>query len=358
MSARARRSSWLGFGLWAIAVLGFGACLYALDLRAVLDLAWNASPAWLALSAVAVVARFLLWGIKWQRMLARRSPVPLGVVLRAILAGSFVNLTTPTFKLAGGVVRAAVVSRRCGWPMLDACGQAVADQGTNAVGHLLLYGVVATVAARGLEPGPARLGLAVTGVLVLGVLVAFFALREPLWRLAQRPRPNRLLARLLRREAKPGSEEPELARILHPLLGPGVSRAGWAQDVGLAVASIAAVCLANVLVLRAVGVEAPIPIVASAVLLSYLAGTAAGIGGGLGVTEAALATLYAQLGLAADAAAAGVLLHRAMFYVIVLGCGGAALASEGRAYLPRRSPPGLPPGDSVSNGDSPRSVTP
>lgn len=352
------RSRLVKLALVAIAVVALGWCVHPLDPRAVLVLARNASPSWLALSGVAVVARFLLWGVKWQRMLARRAPVPLSVVLRAILAGSFVNLTTPTFKLAGGFVRAAIISRRCGWPMLDACGHAVADQGTNAIGHLALYGLVSVLAARGLPPGPMRLGLVTSGALVLGVLVAFVVFRGPIWRLALRPAPNRLLARLLRREPSEEAEEPDLARVLRPLLGPSVSRTAWAQDVGLAVTSIASVCISNVLVLRAVGVDAPIPIVASAVLLSYFAGTAAGIGGGLGVTEVALATLYAELGLAAEAAATGVLLHRGMFYAIVLGCGGLALAIESRGQAPRRRPPGLPVGASVSNGDSPRSPRP
>lgn len=351
------RTGWLGLLLLAVAVVVLGWCLYALDPRALWSVARQASPTWLALSAGAVLARFLIWGLKWQRMLARRAAVPFLIVLRAILAGSFANLVTPTFKLAGGVVRAAVVSRRCGWAMLDAWGYAVADQGTNAVGHLVLYGVVALAAAPHLAPGAMRAGLALSGLLVLVTLVGCVVVRRPIWAWALRPAPNRMVAKILRRDPPRRDEEPYLARVLRPLVGPGISRRDWVQDIGLAATSITAVCIANVLVLRALGVDAPFAVVASAVLLSYLAGTVAGIGGGLGVTEAALATIYGQVGMAPSTAAAGVLLHRGMFYVIVLGAGGLAFAAEGRNYL-RRSPPGRPVGPSASNGDSPRLSTP
>ena len=356
MTGRARTGR-LGVALFLVAIVVLAWCVYSLDPRALWSVARQADPRWLLLSAVAVGARFLIWGIKWRRMLARRLSVPLWVVLRAILAGSFANLVTPTFKLAGGVVRAAVVSQRCGWPMLDAWAAAIADQGTNAVGHLVLYGVAALTATRHVPPGAARASLAASGVLVLALLAVCGIARRPIWRLAHRPEPNRILARIFRQDRAPMVGEPLLARLLRPLVAPGISPLAWALDIGLAAIAIAAVCLANVLVLRALGIDAPIPVVAAAVLLSYLAGTVVGIGGGIGVTEAALAGLYAQVGLPPDIAAAGVLLHRGMFYAFVLGAGGAAFAAEGRSYF-RRKPPGRPGGVSESNGDSPRLSTP
>ena len=48
------------------------------------------------------------------------------------------------------------------------------------------------------------------------------------------------------------------------------------------------------------------------------------------MTEAALTGLYIQIGLPPDLAAAGTLLHRALFYGVVLTWGGAALLTESR----------------------------
>ena len=59
--------------------------------------------------------------------------------------------------------------------------------------------------------------------------------------------------------------------------------------------------------------------------VGYFAGNGLGPWGGIGVTEAAMAGVYLQLGVAGDAAAAGVLLHRAGYYLVGLGWGGVAL---------------------------------
>ncbi len=84
------------------------------------------------------------------------------------------------------------------------------------------------------------------------------------------------------------------------------------------------------MVLRALGVEAPLLLVAAAVVAGYFVGVAVGAWGGIGVTEAALTGLFVKLGVPPEQAAAGVLLHRAIFYAVVLIAGGLALWYEGR----------------------------
>ena len=79
------------------------------------------------------------------------------------------------------------------------------------------------------------------------------------------------------------------------------------------------------MVLKSLGVKAPLIVVTMVVVLGYLAGNLLGAWGGIGVTEAALVALGTQFGVPADAAAAGALLHRAVFYTVVLSCGGLAL---------------------------------
>ena len=67
-----------------------------------------------------------------------------------------------------------------------------------------------------------------------------------------------------------------------------------------------------------------------AVSIGYFVGNGLGPWGGVGVTEVAMAGVYLQLGIAGDAAAAGVLLHRGSYYLLALGWGGAALLRLGR----------------------------
>ena len=108
------------------------------------------------------------------------------------------------------------------------------------------------------------------------------------------------------------------------------SAATLLADAVWAAAAFAALALANAMVLRALGVEAPLLLVTAAVVAGYFAGVAVGVWGGIGVTEAALTGLFVQLGVPAEQAAAGVLLHRAVYYAVVLAGGGSALWYEGR----------------------------
>jgi uncharacterized membrane protein YbhN (UPF0104 family) len=85
------------------------------------------------------------------------------------------------------------------------------------------------------------------------------------------------------------------------------------------------------MVLRSLGIEAPMMVITVVVVLGYLIGNLLGAWGGIGVTEAALATLGAHFGVPAEAAVAAALLHRAVFYAVVLSCGGISLWIEGRA---------------------------
>jgi uncharacterized membrane protein YbhN (UPF0104 family) len=296
--------------------------------RRVLDVALRADPLWLALSIVPVAGRFLIWGLKWARMLRRREAVPFWLTSRMLIAGSFVNLTTPTAKLAGGFVRAALLHRRRGWDLAVAYGWAMADQITNVLGHLMLCGLLAL--AVGLTPfaGGARVALLGSGALVLAGIGLAAGLRGWAWN-----RLDRLPARLVRliplrfRDDSAGEALPQ--RVFRPLLREG-GAATFVADTAWAGAAFGSLGLANAMVLRALGVDAPLLLVAAAVVVGYFAGVAVGAWGGIGVTEAALTGLFVQLGVPPEQAAAGVLLHRAMFYAVVLVGGGFSLLYEGR----------------------------
>jgi uncharacterized membrane protein YbhN (UPF0104 family) len=113
--------------------------------------------------------------------------------------------------------------------------------------------------------------------------------------------------------------------VFRPLL----RQASWV-DILNSAASFAALCAANALVLRSLGVDTALWIVAVAVAIGYFAGNGLGPWGGVGITEAAMAGVYLQLGVPGEAAAAGVLLHRASYYAVGLGWGGVALLRVGR----------------------------
>ncbi len=330
---RAARTVAIRLALLALFVAALGYTLHALGPGRVLELVARADPAWLALSVVAILGRYGIWAVKWTRMLRRQGEVGAGLALRAVLAGSVVNLVTPTAKLAGGVLRGALVHRRTRWGMATSFGWSLADQVTNVLGTLALGGALAMAASLGSAgPGVRGLFLAV-GAAALALPVAAVSLRGWAWNQVRRPALARLAARLtparLRADERGGTRPGWLLEMLAPLLRVGPTARVAVADVGLAALSWLSLCVANALALRALGVEAPLLAVATALILAAFAGTVTGALGGIGATELALIGLYTRLGIAPEAAAAGALLHRATYYAVSLVLGSAALLWEG-----------------------------
>ena len=268
-----------------------------------------AHPGWLALSLLPVVGRYAVWSWKWARMLRRRAPVAGSHVARALMAGAFVNFTTPTGKLGGGVLRAALVARRTRWRFREAYGWSLADQITNVAADAALLGLLLAVAGStlgALSLGPATLLLGAAG----GVpAVLLLTSRTWAWRAVARPA--------------------WLRALLEPLLQIGGART-MAGDLALAAVSRCGLLLSNAMVLRALGVDAPLAQVSLALVVGYVVGTLGPVGG-LGVTELALIELYRGIGMSGEVAAAGALLQRAGYYLVTLLWGGWALAREGGA---------------------------
>jgi uncharacterized membrane protein YbhN (UPF0104 family) len=304
--------------------------VHSLDPKRVWASAAGADPFWLTVSAIPIVLRFAIWGAKWANMLKRHEPVPLGLATRFIAAGSFVNLTTPTAKLAGGVVRAMLLNKRRGWRMSVAYGWAFADQVTNLLGHTLLFGVGSVAFSLHPAAGVWSTAFATIGVLTLLGLAVGVWIRRPAWAWIQRPTLADKLGRFVpqRFVGKEGITPGALQRIFGPLLYESASWKAFIPDVLLGALAFTALPVANAMVLRSLGVDAPLLVVTVVVVLGYLAGNLLGAWGGIGVTEVALAALGAQFGVPAEAAAAGALLHRAVFYTVVLSCGGASLWVE------------------------------
>ncbi len=291
------------------------------------ELAAAADPWWLALSLVPLAGRFLLWALKWWGMLRAGPEVPYAFALRSVLAGAFVNLTTPTAKLAGGVLRAALLHRRTRCGVARAYGWALADQLTNLLGNLALIAVVAT--ATGLAaPGGGGPFLG-PGLFAAALVVAVLALRGPVGRGLARPRVATWLARLAPRRIRAPETDPGdggwIGRVLEPFARSRATAGATLIDLALGAAGFAALCLAGAMALRALGVEAPLAAVATCVALGTIAGTLTGTMGGIGATELALIELFAAIGVPRETATAAALLHRAGFYLVTLLWGGPSL---------------------------------
>jgi len=291
----------------------------------VLEVALRADPGWLALAFVPLLCRFLIWGFKWYRMLRRREAVPFTATMRFLMIGVFVNLTTPSAKLAGGIVRSLMLHRDFGWRRSVAYGWALADQITNSLGFLLLFSIAAAMTG--------RTSLLVAGAAAFALLLAILSLRGFAWRRIQRPDLAERVIRWLPSRLVPENRGRVALERVQNATGPFLHDPRMWGDVVVSAASFGCICLSNALVLRSLGVGANIWSISVAVAIGYFAGTGLSPWGGIGVTEAVLATMYTQLGVPAESAAAGALLHRAGFYLVVTTWGGAALLRQGH---PRR----------------------
>jgi uncharacterized protein (TIRG00374 family) len=329
-----RRRPWLRLLLVLLCLALLAMTIRSLGPRRVLAVARTADPFWLALSALAVAGRFLIWGIKWRRILMREARVPYWSSLRILLAGSFANLTTPTAKLAGGVLRAALLKKHLGWSLPVAYGRALADQGTSILGTFLLYGVLSVWASFSAPLQEWSVLLRTSGLAVLGVLAFGLSLRGLVWKWVHLPAIVALLekpivSRLFRRE--PGQAASDwIGPIFKPFLAEGALYRTILPDMMLSALSFAALCLANAFVFHALGVDENLLLIGVAVVLGYFAGILVGFWGGVGVTEVALTELYIRFGLLPEAAAAGTLLHRTIFYLVILVWGGLSLLRESK----------------------------
>ena len=188
--------------VWTIARLGP---------RRVLELALEADAIWLLLSLLPVIARYLIWGYKWQRMLSRERRVPLRHAVRLLMAGVFVNLTTPTAKLGGGVLRAAALHKRYGFELSSAFGWVLADQMTNVLGSMLLFGALA------LAGGTIAPGYTVAGALGLLLFGGMISARGWAWHAAQKPRLARAFVRFTPARFRVVEGDRETVRWVRPL---------------------------------------------------------------------------------------------------------------------------------------------
>jgi uncharacterized protein (TIRG00374 family) len=248
-------------------------------------------------------------------------------VLQAIMAGSFASLTTPTAKLAGGVLRALLIKSITGWRTATSYGWALADQITNLLAYLLLVGVCALGTGLSLSPGSSARPYLLSGSGALLLLLTLLLLRNAAWRIARHPRPARWLARITPKRFTVTGPEGRSATWLEPMLRPllqvGQTWRIAPVDLGLGAASWGSMCVASALAIRALGVDASIPSVAVALIVASVVGTISP--GGVGATEAFLIAMLISMGVPGDVAAAGALLHRASYYIVILVWGGIAL---------------------------------
>lgn len=299
--------------------------LKSLGVGEIFSVAKDSQLGWLALSILPLAGRFWIWSYKWAKMVGRQYDLGFRLSQRLVMAAAFINLVTPTAKLGGAFYRAFFLKQRLAFRPSSAYGWVFADQMAHLSGNLLLLGTLAMIAPRFMPGVGNRSAYWATSVICFALLLAFIVFRDRLWQKSQSARVPEVFSRWLsaRMAALRGPRKNDsMSQFLKPWLASGKLHQFLSVEMGLSAASFAMLGLANAWVLRSLGAEFSLLPVMLVVLLAYLGGSVLGVMGGIGVTEVFLLKAYPLVGLSHTQAAAGALLHRALFYLFVLAAGG------------------------------------
>jgi len=328
--ARWRRS--LGQPLRRLLQLAFAVAVVVLLWRALRVPRWadlgrliaTADARYVALGMALLVARYLIWTLRWRLALRCLGPLPhllhsFFTVVGAVCANGF----TPTAPVVGGLLRARHAAGEGNRTFGRVYGVVLFDQ----LAHQTVITLTGVLAVIGVALWYRRVGVAVA--LALALLAAAVAFATWLARLdearveriggwLERWRGDREVGTL----AAIHEHVRESLRVAHRLL-----RERWLRRAALLLG--VAYVLVNALALwaffRSLGHPVDLLTAWLAVTVGVIAGGFTGTPGGVGTTEAGMAIALVAMDVPELEAAAATLLYRGLHYVVVLALGAPAL---------------------------------
>jgi glycosyltransferase 2 family protein len=312
-----------------ISVIALWVVVGTVDLAAAGDALARADLRWVALLAVFIGLDVVLRAVRWRMLLAPVARVPFRAALTALLVGYLANNILPA--RLGELIRCHVLGDRTGVSRSTILGTVVVERivDTAVVVAIAAFAIL-VLSVRGVVAAAIGVGVAITAVLVIGVLLAMVAHRLPFAeraaaRLAARPELARILSRLREGLAVAGRPQTMLQSI-------GLSVAGWSCSVlGFAAAA------------QAVGIE---PTIGQAALLAAGTNLATAIPAGpgyIGTFELAAVTIATSVGLPEGPALAfALIVHVAT--IVLTSLGGVVAVVAGSVRPGSALPPGPRPG--------------
>ncbi len=294
----------------AISIASLAYVLAGVDLGRTADILRTAIPAWLLVSVGLQAIDVLLRAVRWQRLVAPIRPIRAVAMLGYLLVGYLANNILPA--RLGELVRSHYLGDREGISRASALGTVVVERVVDtavvvAIGALAIL----VLHVRGVVASAVLVGLAVSGLLVVGLALGIVAHRLP--------GADRVIAYVER-----WPQVAELARRLHEGLAVARRPRTLAEAIGLSLAAWGASILAMAAAGQAIGIELTI---GEAALISSGVALATAIPSGpgyLGTFELAAITIGTALGLTRDQATALAFLVHAS--ILILTSTGGAIA--------------------------------
>ncbi len=284
--------------------------LRGVDFASVTAILRTAIPAWILATVALQTVDVLVRAARWQQLIAPIKWIRFRAMLAYLLIGYLANNILPA--RLGELVRSHYLGDREDVSRASALGTVVVERVVDTA-VVVTIGAIAifVLHVRGVVASAVLIGLAVTGLLVVGLAVGIVAHRLP--------GADRIGAMAERRP-----RIAEVGRRLHDGLAVAGRPRTLTTGVGLSVAAWAASLLAVAAAGQALGIELTI---GEAALLSAGVALATAIPSGpgyLGTFELAFVTIGTAIGLAKDQAlAVGLLIH---VTILVLTSVGGAIA--------------------------------
>src|SRR5664280_2062482 len=166
-----------GIGI-AISILALALVIRQVDVAAVGRVLGTASPAWVLAVAVFIGVDVVCRTIRWQGLLAPIRPVRFVPVLGYLLVGYLANNVLPA--RLGELVRSHYLGDREGMSRATTLGTIVVERVVDTVVVVAIAAVAILVLnVRGVGASAILVGLAVTGLLVVGLAVGIAENRLP-----------------------------------------------------------------------------------------------------------------------------------------------------------------------------------
>jgi uncharacterized protein (TIRG00374 family) len=299
----------------AISLGALAFVLRSVDLARTAEVIRNAAPGWLALMAAFLVADVLFRAFRWQRLIAPIHPVRYSRMLAYLLVGYLANNVLPA--RLGELVRSHYLGDREGISRTATLGTVVVERVVDtAVVVLIAALAIFVLSVRGVVASAVLVGLAVAGVLVVGLGVALAAHRLP--------GADRAIA-LVDRWPR--------VRELGSKLRDGLAVAGRPKTIGSALLLSIAAWSMSVLAFAAAGQSVGIQLsIGQAALLAAGVALATAVPSGpgyLGTFELAAVKIAEAFGIESDSAFALALLAHAGILLVTSVGGVIALARLG-----------------------------
>ncbi len=294
----------------AISIASLWFVLRGVDFASVGAILRTAVPAWILATVLLQVVDVLFRTARWQQLVAPIKWIRFASMLAYLLVGYLANNILPA--RLGELVRSHYLGDREGVSRASALGTVVVERVVDTA-VVVTIGAIAifVLHIRGVVASAVLVGLAVTGLLVVGLAIGIVAHRLP--------GADRIIAMAERRP-----RIAEVGRRLHDGLAVARRPRTLTAAVGLSVAAWAASLLAVATAGQALRIELTI---GEAALLSAGVALATAIPSGpgyLGTFELAFVTIGTAIGLSKDEALAlGLLVH---VTILVLTSVGGAIA--------------------------------